>query len=155
VVFFSHVSSPKPCMDHVLHAMLFIWTSEYYLVRITEHSAPRSVVFSTPQWMEFHAWNLDPENQSLWRMTKRVMIIHTLSPPPPGPTRRPRSLRPRESRRPGWQFRGSILGFEPREAESQLLIARLCTGTLVRPLCLQGNAGRAPFLHKIIPRHSP
>jgi hypothetical protein len=43
-----------------------------------------------------------------------------------------------------------FLGFEPRVAESQLLIARLCTGTLVRPLCLQGNAGRAQSLHKII-----
>jgi hypothetical protein len=42
-----------------------------------------------------------------------------------------------------------FLGFEPRVAESQLLIVRLCTGTLVRPLCLQGNAGRAPSLHKI------
>jgi hypothetical protein len=47
---------------------------------------------------------------------------------------------------------GGFLGFERRVAESQLLIARLCTGTLVRPLCLQGNAGRAPSLHKIIPR---
>jgi hypothetical protein len=48
-----------------------------------------------------------------------------------------------------------FLGFEPRVAESQLLTAQLCTGTLVRPLCLQGNAGRAPSLHKIIPRHLP
>jgi hypothetical protein len=72
----------------------------------------------------------------------------------------------------GWRYRGfrfmnhiyiwegiigleGFLGFEPRVAESQLLNARLCTGTLVRPLCLQGNAGRAPSLNKIIPRHSP
>jgi hypothetical protein len=34
-----------------------------------------------------------------------------------------------------------FLGFEPRVAESQLLKARLCTGTLVKPLCLRGNAG--------------
>jgi hypothetical protein len=44
-----------------------------------------------------------------------------------------------------------FLGFEPRFAESQLLIARLCTGTLVRPLCLQGNAGVPRLCIKLYP----
>jgi hypothetical protein len=40
-----------------------------------------------------------------------------------------------------------FLAFEPRVAYSQLVNARLSTGTLVRPLWLKGNAGRATSLH--------
>ena len=41
-----------------------------------------------------------------------------------------------------------FLGFEPRVAWSQLPSARLCAGALVRPLCVRGNAGRAPSVHQ-------
>ena len=54
---FLHVFPPKPCMSlsslpYVLHSppisFFLIWSSEWYVVRSTQHNAPRYEVFSTP-----------------------------------------------------------------------------------------------------------
>ena len=57
VAFFPKVLSLKPCIHlssppHVLYVLpisvFLIWSSEWYLVRSTEHKVPHYVVFSTP-----------------------------------------------------------------------------------------------------------
>jgi hypothetical protein len=49
-----HFSCPPdvPQSSHI--SFFLIWSSEFYLVRSTEHKAPRYVVFSTPLFTKFY-----------------------------------------------------------------------------------------------------